>query len=53
MNPRIREALLGREASCDRCGAVVPREQIRSIYIGPHGEKIDYCPSCFARGERK
>jgi hypothetical protein len=39
-------SISGREVSCDVCGRVVPREKIRSIYFGEHGEKIDYCEEC-------
>ena len=44
-------SLSSREVSCDRCGAVVEREQIISIYHGPHGEKIDFCSRCFKNAD--
>jgi len=42
-------SISGREVSCDVCGRVAPREKIFSVYVGPHGEKIDYCKRCFER----
>jgi late competence protein required for DNA uptake (superfamily II DNA/RNA helicase) len=40
-------SISSREVSCDRCGAVVEREEITSVYFGDKGQKIDYCPRCF------
>ena len=44
-------SISGKEVSCDVCGKVVEREQIVSIYHGPHGEKIDFCSRCFKNAD--
>jgi ribosomal protein L40E len=50
-NPRLRfvsEALIGEgQAVCDRCGAVVGLEEIKSIFHDQRGLKIDLCRRCF------
>jgi len=40
-------SISGKEVSCDRCGLVVSRQKIVSVYIGERGQKIDFCPRCF------
>lgn len=50
MKRRIVEASIsGKEVSCDRCGAVMDRSKVLSIYTGDKGQKVDYCPKCFDR----
>ena len=40
-------SISSKEVSCDRCGIVVSRDEITSIYVGEHGEKIDLCKRCW------
>jgi hypothetical protein len=44
----VSEALIGEgQAVCDRCGAVVGLEEIKSIFHDQRGLKIDLCRRCF------
>ncbi|MEM4004674.1 MAG: hypothetical protein QXM43_03450 [Desulfurococcaceae archaeon] len=49
----LKASLNGKEVSCDRCGHVDLRRKFVTIYFGPHGEKVDFCPKCFDREVRK